>query len=320
MSHEACGGLFVSAAPVGEGFVTVMQSATRPPELVVIGEDGSETTIVETSHAGTELIRSSIGSRRVADVDRARRSGDQRDPHAAGRRTAVPADPRGSRRSGLGVSGPLARRVRCADGVTRLRGPDVEPPGLVGEGTGVRRARRGRHGRSRRAGPARRDRPRGVARCGRPRADRRDRRQLRRLHVGMAAVHRPTVPRGGRDLARHRLVLRAVRQQPRIVGLRLPRRRSGSHDRTTTATGAPCSSPTGTARRRCSRPGANDRATPIGQAVEFHRALREHDVPSDVVRYPLEGHGVRDMPAAIDLVTRSLSWFERFMPPDPAAR
>jgi hypothetical protein len=36
-----------------------------------------------------------------------------------------------------------------------------------------------------------------------------------------------------------------------------------------------------------------------------------------VVRYPMEGHGVRDLPAAIDLATRVLLWFERFMPPDP---
>jgi dipeptidyl aminopeptidase/acylaminoacyl peptidase len=60
--------------------------------------------------------------------------------------------------------------------------------------------------------------------------------------------------------------------------------------------------------------GARDRATPAGQAVEFHRALRDLGVPTDVVRYPLEGHGVRDLPAAIDFATRVCSWFERFMP------
>ena len=41
-----------------------------------------------------------------------------------------------------------------------------------------------------------------------------------------------------------------------------------------------------------------------GQAVEFHRVLKERGVPTEVVRYPLEGHGVRDLPAAIDLATR----------------
>jgi dipeptidyl aminopeptidase/acylaminoacyl peptidase len=66
--------------------------------------------------------------------------------------------------------------------------------------------------------------------------------------------------------------------------------------------------------------GVRDRATPIGQATEFYRALREHDVPADLVVYPLEGHGVRTIPGIFDLVTRTVGWFERFMPPGPTAR
>ncbi len=60
--------------------------------------------------------------------------------------------------------------------------------------------------------------------------------------------------------------------------------------------------------------GTEDRCTPPGQAIEFHRALRERGVPTEVVVYPGEGHGVRKFPAAIDLEARSLGWFERFMP------
>ena len=60
--------------------------------------------------------------------------------------------------------------------------------------------------------------------------------------------------------------------------------------------------------------GGHDRATPPGQAVEMFRALRARGVPSEVVIYPGEGHGVRDLPAVLDLVTRTLRWFERFMP------
>jgi dipeptidyl aminopeptidase/acylaminoacyl peptidase len=60
--------------------------------------------------------------------------------------------------------------------------------------------------------------------------------------------------------------------------------------------------------------GTEDRCTPPGQAIEFHRALRERGVPTEVVIYPGEGHGVRKFPAAIDLEARSLGWFERFMP------
>jgi dipeptidyl aminopeptidase/acylaminoacyl peptidase len=61
--------------------------------------------------------------------------------------------------------------------------------------------------------------------------------------------------------------------------------------------------------------GRRDRATPVGQAVEFYRALRGRGIPSEVVKYPLEGHGVGDMPAEIDLATRIVAWFERFAPP-----
>jgi dipeptidyl aminopeptidase/acylaminoacyl peptidase len=43
--------------------------------------------------------------------------------------------------------------------------------------------------------------------------------------------------------------------------------------------------------------GLQDRCTPPGQAVEFYRALQEHGVESEVVIYPQEGHGVRQMPA-----------------------
>jgi dipeptidyl aminopeptidase/acylaminoacyl peptidase len=60
--------------------------------------------------------------------------------------------------------------------------------------------------------------------------------------------------------------------------------------------------------------GHQDRATPVGQAVEFYRALRERGVPSEVVKYPQEGHGVGDFPAVLDLTTRMISWFERFLP------
>lgn len=61
--------------------------------------------------------------------------------------------------------------------------------------------------------------------------------------------------------------------------------------------------------------GLQDRCTPPGQAIEFYRALREHGVETEVVLYPDEGHGVRKMPASIDLCTRTVEWFERHMPP-----
>lgn len=61
--------------------------------------------------------------------------------------------------------------------------------------------------------------------------------------------------------------------------------------------------------------GTHDKATPPGQAVEHYRALVARGVPAEVAIYPQEGHGVRSMNAAIDLSTRMVIWFERFLPP-----
>ncbi len=66
--------------------------------------------------------------------------------------------------------------------------------------------------------------------------------------------------------------------------------------------------------------GRHDRATPVGQAVEFYRALRERGVPTEVVVYPQEGHGVGEYPAVLDLATRMIAWFERFLPPAGSER
>jgi dipeptidyl aminopeptidase/acylaminoacyl peptidase len=63
--------------------------------------------------------------------------------------------------------------------------------------------------------------------------------------------------------------------------------------------------------------GTEDRCTPPGQAMEFYRALRARGVPVEVAIYPGEGHGVRKLPASIDLVARTTAWFERFMPARP---
>jgi dipeptidyl aminopeptidase/acylaminoacyl peptidase len=60
--------------------------------------------------------------------------------------------------------------------------------------------------------------------------------------------------------------------------------------------------------------GLLDRATPPDQAIEFHNALVEQGVASDVVVYPHEGHGVHSLPALIDCTTRVVAWFERHMP------
>ena len=60
--------------------------------------------------------------------------------------------------------------------------------------------------------------------------------------------------------------------------------------------------------------GLRDRATPMGQAVEMFRALREQGVPTELVVYPEEGHGVRAYPARIDWIARAVMWLERYAP------
>lgn len=65
--------------------------------------------------------------------------------------------------------------------------------------------------------------------------------------------------------------------------------------------------------------GALDRCTPAGQAVEFHHALLEHGVPASLAVYPHEGHGVRQLPTAIDYCARVVGWFERYMPARPTS-
>lgn len=59
--------------------------------------------------------------------------------------------------------------------------------------------------------------------------------------------------------------------------------------------------------------GALDRCTPPGQAREFHNALRESGVPSVLVTYPQEGHGIRSFPAMIDYAARVVSWFDTWL-------
>ncbi|HCO02779.1 MAG TPA: S9 family peptidase [Actinobacteria bacterium] len=60
--------------------------------------------------------------------------------------------------------------------------------------------------------------------------------------------------------------------------------------------------------------GSVDECTPPGQAHEFYRALRENGVEAALAIYPGEGHGVRNVAASVDLTTRMLWWFERYIP------
>ena len=59
--------------------------------------------------------------------------------------------------------------------------------------------------------------------------------------------------------------------------------------------------------------GERDAPVPVAQAYAFYRALRERDVPVELVVYPREGHGFRERAHLIDLFERMLAWFERYV-------
>jgi dipeptidyl aminopeptidase/acylaminoacyl peptidase len=57
----------------------------------------------------------------------------------------------------------------------------------------------------------------------------------------------------------------------------------------------------------------DDDCTPVGQAIEFYRALAEQSrAPAALAVYPAEGHGIRSWPALLDQNVRIVSWLERY--------
>lgn len=318
-SQEACGVLFVVAAPVGDGFALVLQSASRPPELVFVDEDGATRTIVHTTHAGTELIRSSIGSRRRVSwpaPDGLQISGilnlPAGDPpfplilavHGGpvsayqdfwpGELSALltvrgyailMANPRGSWGRGRDFAARVVGDMGGGDAQDLLAGIDhVVSLGLADpERVGVTGGSYG-----------------GFMSAWLPCID-----QRFRAAVAISPVT---------DWYSERFDSNLGAWAADFLGGDPVTREAHYRERSPVFAAGWNRTPT------LLTAGAHDRATPTGQAVEFHRALREHGVTTDVALYPLEGHGVRDHPAGIDLLARTVAWFERFMPPDAAAR
>ena len=59
--------------------------------------------------------------------------------------------------------------------------------------------------------------------------------------------------------------------------------------------------------------GERDIECPPAQSVEMFNALREMGVPSSLVIYPGEGHGVREPDHVRDVGDRTLAWFDRYL-------
>lgn len=57
--------------------------------------------------------------------------------------------------------------------------------------------------------------------------------------------------------------------------------------------------------------GENDADAPIAEAEQFYAALHDVGVETVMVRYPREGHGIRESKHVIDWIDRSLAWYEK---------
>ncbi|HZI87782.1 MAG TPA: S9 family peptidase, partial [Pyrinomonadaceae bacterium] len=59
--------------------------------------------------------------------------------------------------------------------------------------------------------------------------------------------------------------------------------------------------------------GELDNDVHITQAEEMYMALKRRGVESVLVRYPREGHGLREPRHRVDAIERTLAWFDRFL-------
>jgi len=57
--------------------------------------------------------------------------------------------------------------------------------------------------------------------------------------------------------------------------------------------------------------GGNDQRVPIGQPMEFFRALSDRGVPVELVFYPREGHGLREYYHRLDRMKRQFDWMTK---------
>ena len=58
--------------------------------------------------------------------------------------------------------------------------------------------------------------------------------------------------------------------------------------------------------------GENDNDVPIAESEQFYVALKDVGVPVVMVRYPREGHGLREPKHLVDLMDRSVRWYETY--------
>jgi dipeptidyl aminopeptidase/acylaminoacyl peptidase len=60
--------------------------------------------------------------------------------------------------------------------------------------------------------------------------------------------------------------------------------------------------------------GENDNDVPIAEAEQYYVALRDVGTEAVMVRYPREGHGIRESKHVVDSIDRSIRWYEQHFP------
>jgi dipeptidyl aminopeptidase/acylaminoacyl peptidase len=60
--------------------------------------------------------------------------------------------------------------------------------------------------------------------------------------------------------------------------------------------------------------GENDNDVPIAEAEQFYIGLRDVGTEAVMVRYPREGHGIRESRHVVDSIDRSIRWYEAHFP------
>ncbi len=60
--------------------------------------------------------------------------------------------------------------------------------------------------------------------------------------------------------------------------------------------------------------GENDNDVPIAEAEQYFVALKDVGVETVFVRYPREGHGIREAGHVVDSLNRSIAWYEKHFP------
>ncbi|HEY7290058.1 MAG TPA: S9 family peptidase [Vicinamibacterales bacterium] len=67
--------------------------------------------------------------------------------------------------------------------------------------------------------------------------------------------------------------------------------------------------------------GENDNDVPIAEAEQYFIALKDVGVETVMLRYPREGHGIREVKHQVDVLDRSIAWYEKhFQRTTPATR